>query len=94
MPQPWMRVENKKWLSEHANFTGEPNSIGWRCKKTNSLILAEKTGRTPWQDDGPGPCAGTGEVRLIVEAYCPKCGSKPEISHGTPIMESELIAVG
>lgn len=43
---PYMRLANKEWLAEHANYTGEPNSVGWRCKTTNALMLAEKTGRT------------------------------------------------
>ena len=93
MSKPWMRVENNKWLKEHANFTGEPDSIGWRCKETKVLILAEKTGRSIWVEDGPGPCAGDGEVRLVVEAYCPECGSKPEVRHGTPIREGDLVAI-
>ena len=89
----WMRAVNKSWLKEHANFTGEPNSIGWRCKKTGVLMLAEKTGRTIWDDDGPGPCASSQGVQLVVEAYCPECGSKPEIPDGRPILESELIEI-
>ncbi len=86
-----MRSANKKWLAEHALFTGEPNSIGWRCKETNVLMLAEKTGRSIWLDNGPGPCAGSGEVRMVIEVYCPTCGSKPEIAYGSPIQEGELI---
>ena len=89
----YMRVANKKWLAEHANYTGEPNSIGWRCKKTNELVLAEKTGRTIWDDDGPGPCASSQGVQLVIEAYCPKCGSKPKVRQGEPIQEGELIAI-
>ena len=89
----YMRTANKEWLAEHADFTGEPNSIGWRCKKTKKLILAEKTGRTIWDDDGPGPCASSQGIQLVVEAYCPACGSKPEIRQGTPIQEGELVAI-
>ena len=89
----YMREANKKWLAEHANFTGESKSIGWRCKKTDALILAERTGRTIWDDDGPGPCASSQGVQLVIEAYCPKCGSKPEIRHGAPIQEGELIEI-
>ena len=90
---PWMRTANKKWLAEHGTYTGEPNSIGWRCKTTNALMLAERTGRSIWADNGPGPCAGSGEVRQVIEAYCPKCDSKPQINHGSPIQEGELIAI-
>lgn len=57
-------------------------------------MRAEKTGRSIWLgDNGPGPCAGTGEVRLVVEAYCPECGSKPVIRLGSPVDEGELIEI-
>ena len=89
---PYMRTENKKWLAEHAEYTGE-GDIGWRCKKTGTLMQAEKTGRTIWDDDGPGPCASSQGVQLVVEVYCPECGQKPEVSHGTPIQEGALISI-
>lgn len=90
---PYMRAENRKWLAEHANFTGEPNSIGWRCKKTGKPMLAEKTGRTIWDDDGPGLCTSSQGVQLVVEVYCPECGSKPKVLQGEPINENELISI-
>jgi hypothetical protein len=90
---PFMRAENKTWLAEHVDFTGEPNSIGWRCKETKELILAEKTGRTIWDDNGPGPCASSQGVQMVVETYCPACGTKPNISHGSPIQEGDLISI-
>ena len=89
---PYMREANKQWLQEHARHTGE-GDIGWRCKKTGVLMLAEKTGRSIWVDDGPGPCAGTGEVRMVVEVYCPECTEKPSVRNGTPIQEGELISI-
>jgi len=33
------------------------------------------------------------EVRLVIETYCPACGSKPEVRHGSPIQEGELIQI-
>ena len=90
---PYMRVANKKWLAEHGNFTGESNSIGWRCKKTGKLMLAEITSRTIWDNDGPGPCASSQGVQLVVEAYCPVCGSKPKVRQGEPINENELVSI-
>ena len=89
---PYMRTANKTWLAEHADYTGE-GDIGWRCKKTGALMLAEQTGRTIWDDGGPGPCASSQGVQLVVEAYCPECGQKPEIEQGRPIQEGELISI-
>ena len=89
---PYMRKANKKWLAEHARHTGG-GDIGWRCQNADALILAERTGRTVWDDDGPGPCASSQGVQLVVETYCPKCGSKLKVNHGVPIQEGELVSI-
>lgn len=89
---PYMRAENKKQLAEHADYTGE-GDIGWRCKKTGTLMQAEQAGRTIWDDDGPGPCASSQGVQMVVEAYCPRCTKKPEIPYGTPVQEGKLISI-
>ena len=89
---PYMRTANKTWLAEHADYTGE-GDIGWRCKKTRTLMLAERIGRTVWDDDGPGPCASSQGVQMVVEVYCPKCTQKPKIRNGTPIQEGELVSI-
>lgn len=87
-----MQSANMEWLKGHANHTGE-GDVGWRCKKTNTLIEAILTDRTIWDDDGPGPCASSEGVRSVVQAYCPKCTGAPEITPGSPIMRSALIEV-
>jgi hypothetical protein len=33
--------------------------------------------RSVWLSDGPGPCAGTGEVERHFVPYCPVCDPKP-----------------
>ena len=87
----WMRRTNREWLSEHATYQ-EKGEARWRCKTTNEPIMIQETGRSIWKD-GPGPCAGNGEVRVVMEAYCPRCASAPDIQHGSPIQEDELIRV-
>ena len=89
---PYMRTANKKWLAGHAEYTKE-GDIGWRCKETGELMKAEQTGRTVWDDNGPGPCASSQGVQMVVEAYCPRCTKKPEIKHGTPVQEGELVSI-
>lgn len=88
----WMRKANREWLAEHATYKDE-GEIKWRCKTTGEPIMIQETGRTIWDDDGPGPCASSQGVQLVLEAYCPKCMKIPKVRTGEPIQESDLITV-
>lgn len=59
----------------------------WKCKKCGSDIMAARVAHPIWLTDGPGPCAGTGEVEYEEIPYCPKCEQPPNF-HGSPKMKS------
>jgi hypothetical protein len=70
--------KDKKW-------TQQPDG-SWKCDICSSDILAVLQYRSVWLSDGPGPCAGTGEVEHHVIPYCPKCDPKPSdrgVTHRT-----------
>lgn len=79
--------EEKGWLKKHAVWKNNQ----WYCKKTGKKILMVVAAHTIWEDDGPGPCAGSGEVRDVFHIYCPACQKKPEFTYGDPIMRSEIM---
>lgn len=69
--------QQKKW-------TQQPDGT-WKCQ-CGSDIEAVLQYRSVWLSDGPGPCAGTGEVEHHVVPYCPKCDPKPSdrgVTHRT-----------
>jgi hypothetical protein len=47
----------------------------WACRTCGSEIKAVIRHASIW--DGPGPCAGSGEVETYQEPYCPQCEVKP-----------------
>lgn len=49
----------------------------YKCHVCSSDIMAVTQHKSVWLSDGPGPCAGTGEVERHVIPYCPKCDPKP-----------------
>ena len=88
----FMRKENKEWLKTHATYKNE-GEIRWRCNLTTTPIMIEETSRSHWVGDDLGPCAGSGEVMTVLEAYCPSCTNVPKVRYGSPIQQSELLEV-
>jgi hypothetical protein len=86
----WVIKEEQDRLKKHADYK---NNF-WICKETGAKILMIPFERTIWTDVGPGPCAGTGDVRTVFHIYCPECHKEPKENKGSPIQESELIQVG
>lgn len=63
---------NKKW--------SQLLDDSWQCNACKSAIMAALQRRSVWLSDGPGPCAGTGEVEEHIIPFCPKCDQKPSKS--------------
>jgi len=68
------------------NCNHEPSTGYWKCRKCGARIVGKRQACPVWLSDGPGPCAGTGEVRYVDIYWCPGCDKEPP-SHGPPIME-------
>lgn len=47
----------------------------WFCKTCQGVIAAVNRHVSVW--DGPGPCAGSGEVDTFQLPYCPNCEERP-----------------
>ena len=61
------------------------------CAVCGEQIMLTGIGRSIWHDGFSG---GSGEVRTVAEAYCPKCDGKPELpKYGTPIYQSKIMRV-
>ena len=55
----------------------EQRGMDWFCKTCGAQILAVIRYCPVW--DGPGPCAGSGEVVTEQEPFCPNCEEKPSV---------------
>lgn len=61
------------------------------CRTCGEQIMIMTIGRSIWHPILPG---GSGEVRIVGEAYCPQCDREPTLpSYGTPIRENEIVKV-
>jgi hypothetical protein len=86
MPYPYIKSEIE-WLKSH----GERDSDGkWWCKTTRKPILTAMVGRSIHWPGFHG--AGGGEVRTVVHLACEGYDpDKTPPSHGTPIVEDQLV---
>jgi len=50
---------------------------GCSCKRCGGDIHAIPQTRSIWYENGPGPCAGSGETETVAIPYCPKCDPVP-----------------
>ena len=55
----------------------EQHGQRWTCKTCGGEIKAVIRYCSVW--DGPGPCAGSGEVVTRRELFCPSCEEEPNV---------------
>jgi len=65
-------------VREKCDYVEENGEPGWKCRKCGSWIMAKDQSCSVWLSDGPGPCAGTGEVRHRTVCWCPTCHPEPK----------------
>jgi hypothetical protein len=71
------RVIHEPTAEQRTRWTHQPKDDSWTCNACKSDIQAVTQYRSVWLSDGPGPCAGTGEVEHHIIPYCPNCDPKP-----------------
>ena len=81
-----MRTVNHEPTEEQKKRWQHQPDDSWKCSCGTDIMAVSQT-RSVWLSDGPGPCAGTGEVEIHVIPYCPKCDRRPE-SNGPPTYET------
>lgn len=74
MPNPTEQVGAVKRRAGNFEFY-KRRGDRWFCKTCDGEIKAVIRYVSVW--DGPGPCAGSGEVETKQEPYCPNCEVKP-----------------
>lgn len=57
------------------------------CQKCGAERKAKVQYRSVWLSDGPGPCAGTGEVKQELVEWCVSCDAEPP-NNGAPIYKT------
>lgn len=62
--------------SKDKAWTKQPDD-SWVCDRCGTPIASVTQMRSVWLSDGPGPCAGTGEVEQHIVPFCPLCDPKP-----------------
>ncbi len=80
IPMADPKVEGKEWMYF---LRCDGAYVCWEC---GSIILQKQVNHPVWYREGPGPCAGSGEVRGELVPYCPKCDPEPK---DCPVVVSE-----
>ena len=90
----WCLREEISWLKEHAKW--DEATKKQVCKESNQAIMGVRVGRSIHSDlfARVGVGAGSGEVRYVMHWFCPSHGQEPNIRHGLPVVEGELIEIG
>jgi hypothetical protein len=76
-------------LKGQAEFEGDKPGGALIHKNCGQHINVAITGRSLWLENGPGPCAGTGQVVQVGELYCTQCDQEPTTQYGSPIYEKD-----
>lgn len=78
----WLAYFNSPQTEHHKRLDGSVI-----CKTCESPIEKANVAHPVWLKEGPGPCAGTGEVEYEERSYCAFCEKKPDFN-GAPIYKS------
>ena len=75
--------DDKNWYYKSGNRIyvqlkeGTPGEKIPDCYGCDTQLKAKIQHRSEWYEDGPGPCAGSGQVKTIILPYCPSCETEP-----------------